>query len=117
MKTFKVLKHPQLGYQAVKAGFSWPGFLFSVIWLLIKKLWGHALIIIFIIILLASIEILFGNPETSFMVLFLELGVYIFVGINCNEWYVTKLKESGFDHIDTLQAETPDAAIRKIPKA
>jgi len=51
------------------------------------------------------------------MVLLLELGVYIFVGINGNEWYMTNLKQRGFEHIDTLQAETPDAAIRKIAKA
>ena len=117
MKTFKVFKHPHLGYQAVKVGFSWPGFLFSGIWLLIKKLWGHSLIVIPIIILLASLDMFFKNPGTSFMVLLLELGVYIFVGINGNEWYMANLKERGFEHIDTLQAETPDAAIRKIAKA
>ncbi len=117
MKTFKVFKHPALGYQAVKVGFSWPGFLFAVLWLLIKKLWGHALIVVSSIILLASIEMFFDNPQTFVMVLLLELGVYIFVGVNCNEWHVNNLQERGFELIDTLQAETSKVAIGKIAKA
>ncbi len=117
MKTFKVFKHPTLGYRAVKVGFSWPGFLFSLIWLLIKKLWGHALIFISSIILLALIEMFFDNTQTSVMVILLEFGVYIFVGINCNEWCVTNLQERGFELTNTLQAKTPDAAIGKIAKA
>lgn len=117
MKTFKVFKHPTLGYRAVKVGFSWPGFLFSVIWLLTKKLWGHALVLVSSIILLASIEMFFDNAQTSVMVLLLELGVYIFVGVNCNAWCVTNLQEHGFELIDTLQAETSKTAIGKIAKA
>lgn len=117
MKTFKVFKHPVLGYRAVKVGFSWPGFLFSVIWLLMKKLWGHALIVVSGIILLVSIEIFFDNAETSVMVLLLELGIYIFVGVNGNEWHTSNMQAQGFELIDTLQAETPALAIGKIRKA
>jgi hypothetical protein len=76
MKTFKVFKHPTLGYQAVKIGFSWPGFLFSVIWLLMKKLWRHALVVISGIILLTLIEVFFNNAQTSVMALLIELGLY-----------------------------------------
>ena len=117
MKTFRVLKHPTLGYRAVKVGFSWPGFLFCIIWLLIKKLWGHALIVISSLILLTSIELVFDNAQTSVMVLLLEVGVYVFVGINGNGWWVADLQERGFELVDTLQAETPDSAIGKIAKA
>lgn len=116
LRTFRVYRHPGLGYRAVKAGFSWPGFLFSVIWLLVKKLWGHALIVISGVILLASIELYFDNPETSFMVLLLEVGIYIFVGANGNEWCAADLREHGFELVDTLQAKTPGAAISKIAK-
>lgn len=117
MKTFKVFKHPTLGYRAVKVGFSWPGFLFSVIWLLIKQLWGHALAVMSGIVLLTLIEMFFNNTQTSVMVLLIEVGVYILVGVNCNEWLVTNLQALGFELIDTLQAETPHAAIGKIAKA
>jgi hypothetical protein len=114
MKTFKILSHPNLGYRAVKVGFSWPGFLFAIIWLLTKKLWEHALIVISSIVLLVAIELIFNNAQTSVMVILLELGVYIFVGINGNEWQVTKLQAHGFQIIDTLKAGTPEAAIKKI---
>ena len=117
MKTFRVLRHPNLGYRAVKVGFSWPGFLFCIIWLLIKKLWGHALIVISSLILLTSIELVFDNAQTSIMVLLLELGVYVFVGVNGNGWQVADLQERGFELVDSLQAETPAAAIGKIAKA
>ncbi len=59
----------------------------------------------------------FDNTQTSMMLLLLEFGVYIFVGVNCNEWRVTNLQERGFELIDTLQAETSHAAIGKIAKA
>jgi hypothetical protein len=117
MKTFKVFKHPTLGYQAVKIGFSWPGFLFSVIWLLMKKLWRHALVVISGIILLTLIEVFFNNAQTSVMALLIELGLYVLVGVNCNEWRMTYLQSHGFELVDTLQAKTPDAAIGKIAKA
>jgi hypothetical protein len=113
MKTFKVLKHSTLGYRAVKVGFSWPGFLFAVIWLLIKKLWGHALIVVSSIIMLTLIELFFDNTQTSVMIILLEFGVYFFVGVNGNEWRTTNLQERGFEIINTLQAETPKAAIGK----
>jgi hypothetical protein len=117
MKTFKVLKHPNFGYRAVKVGFSWPGFLFTIIWLLIKKLWVHALIVIFSIVLLSAIDMIFNNTQTYVMVFLLELGVYVFVGINGNEWRVTNSQAHGFELIDTLQAKTPKAAIGKIATA
>ena len=116
MKNFKVFKHPVLGYRAVKVGFSWMGFLFPAIWLLIKKLWWQALIVIASVILLTFVEMFFDNPETSVMVLLLEFGVYILVGVNGNEWCGINLQSHGFELLDTLQAETPLAAIGKIAK-
>lgn len=116
MKTFRVFHHPAHGYQAVKIGFSWPGFLFSVIWLLIKKLWRQALLVMAAVLLLASIEMYFQNIQTSVMVLLLEFSIYVFVGVYGNEWRMANLEARGFKVIDTLEAETPDGAIRKIVK-
>ena len=50
------------------------------------------------------------------LVLWLEIGIYIFVGAKGNEWRVINLQKRGFELIDTVQAETPDAAIGKIDK-
>ncbi len=114
MKTFNVFKHYALGYQAVKIGFSWPGFLFSVIWLVIKKLWVHAFIVVCSIILLTSIEIYYNNAETSIMVIILELGIYIIVGVNGNNWHMNNLREHGFELLATVQADNPSSAIQKV---
>jgi len=114
MKTFNVYKHYALGYQAVKIGFSWPGFLFSVIWLFIKKLWVHAFILICGIILLTSIEIYFNNVETSVMVIIIEFGIYIIVGLNGNKWYMNNLKEHGFELLATVKASNPASAIQQV---
>lgn len=114
MKTFNVYKHYALGYQAVKVGFSWPGFLFSVIWLIIKKLWIHAFIVVCSIIILTWIEIYFKNAETSIMVILLEFGIYIIVGANGNYWYMNNLEEHGFELVGTVRAENPSSAIQKI---
>jgi hypothetical protein len=114
MKNFKVFKHPVFGYRAVKVGFSWPGFLFPAIWLLIKKLWWHALIVVSSIILLSFIEVIFDNAQTSVMVLLVEAGIYILVGVNGNEWQMVNLQANGCELIDTVQAETPGEAIGKI---
>ena len=117
MKRFRVFQHTMHGYQAVKVGFSWPGFLFSVIWLLIKRLWMQAFILIAAILLLSSIELYFENIETSLMVLLLEFSIYVFVGVYGNEWRVVSLQDRGYKLIDTLEADTPDEAISKISNA
>lgn len=39
MKTFNVYRHPILGLEAVKVGFSWPAAFFGPIWMAVKKLW------------------------------------------------------------------------------
>jgi len=48
------------------------------------------------------------------LVLWLEIGIYIFAGAKGNEWRADNLLKRGFELIDTVQAETPNAAIGKI---
>jgi hypothetical protein len=103
----------------VKVGFSWPGLFFSGIWLLVKRLWGHTLLFLSLTLLLSFLEASFEKEESMagmVLVLWLEIGIYIFVGAKGNEWRVINLQKRGFELIDTLQAETPDAAIGKIDK-
>ena len=40
MKQYKVYKHPSGSTEAVKQGWSWPGFFFGFIWAMVKKMWG-----------------------------------------------------------------------------
>lgn len=119
-KPFKVFKHPASGYQAVKVGFSWPGLFFSGIWLLLKRLWGHALIFLSITLVFSYIETGFEKEENVFgmvLILWLEIGLYIIVGVKGNEWYAESLQKREFELIGIVEAETPGAAIEKYIKA
>ncbi len=120
IKPFKVFKHPTLGYQSVKIGFSWPGLFFSGIWLLTKKLWGYAFVFLSISIFLSFMEAAFEKEESlagMVLVLWLEIGVYIFVGVKGNEWRAANLQKRGFELIDTVQAETPMQQSQKSKKS
>lgn len=112
VKTYRVFLHPILGYQAVKVGFSWPGCFFGPFWALVKKLWWTALGLFCVLFLLRAIEIAFENNGSSGGVMLLaQLAVYIGVGMKGNAWRVSKLQKRGFELIDIVQAETPEAAI------
>ena len=120
IKTYKVYRHPVQGYQAVKDGFSWPGFLFTGVWLLYKRLWWHAAAFFLLAVLLVLIESGFDKEENTagiFLTLWVQIGIYIFVGFKGNEWQATNLLNRGYQLMDTVQAESPDAAIAKIMKA
>jgi hypothetical protein len=117
IKTFKIFQHPVFGYQAVKVGFSWPGLFFSGIWLLLKRLWWHALVFFLISFLLSFMEAGFEQEENItglVLVLWLQIGMYILVGVKGNEWNENGLRKRGFVLVDTVQAETPGAAIGKV---
>jgi hypothetical protein len=120
IRTFKVFKHPTLGYHAVKVGFSWPGLFFSGIWLLLKRLWGYALVFLSITMVLSFVEAGFEKEENiagMILTLWLEIGMYIFVGVKGNDWYADSLLKREFELIDTVEAETPGSAIDKYIKA
>ena len=117
LKTFRVFQHNVFGYQAVKVGFSWPGLFFSGIWLLLKRLWGHALVFLSITIVLSFIETGFEKDQNiagMVIVLWLEIGMYIFVGVKGNDWHAANLQKRGFELVNTVEAETPGAAISKV---
>ena len=119
MKTFDVYKHPTRGYEVVKTGFSWPAFFFSWIWAFIKKLWGYGFAVLGILIVLALIEGGFeleGSEGGVWVMILIQLGVLIWFGQMGNKWRNSNLKKRGYEHIQTLQAETSDAAIASVVK-
>jgi uncharacterized protein DUF2628 len=114
MKTFNVYKHPTQGYEAVKQGFSWPGFFFTAIWAFVKKMWGPGLVILGVFVLLVFAETVFeqeGSQGGVTIMLLFQFGLYIMVGMKGNDWRRENLVKRGFEKLNTLDAETPDAAI------
>lgn len=120
MKTFRVYRHPILGLQAVKDGFSWPGFFFTVIWALTKKLWLHACVFAGIYLFLGLLQsslllsFLLRSTDDNLVQLFFfifDVFISIYIGYSGNQWRVKNLHRRGFELVGTLQAATPDAAL------
>jgi hypothetical protein len=116
MKTFRVFRHPTLGLQAVKVGFSWPGAIFLGLWLLAKKLWSYAFAVITLSIALEAFEVLsvLQSPGITLFVFLAQLGIGAYVGFQGNTLLMNDLQKRGFQLIATVQAETPAAARGKI---
>lgn len=132
MKTFHVYHHPHLGAQAVKEGFSWPGFVFGWVWLLVKELWWLFLLFLgvgFASALLADLvfgqleDMGHGNMEYAFgrflFTTVVTVTVSLLTGFYGNRWCCRNLSRRGFNRIATLQAMSPDAAIQatELPQA
>jgi len=124
METFNVYKHPIRGIEAVKVGFSWPALLFGVIWMLVKKMWFFAGIWFGIGILLAS-ELTFdiveavtdGSEAGSYLILAVGYFVlWLIPAFKGNKWRKENLAERGYEFVNAVQAETPDAAIALVAK-
>lgn len=117
MKTFEVYKHPKLGYQAVKQGFSWPAFFFTVIWALVKRMWGNGGLLLGVFFLLFLGKAAFGAEGGELGVLLMNLlivALCIFVGFKGNDWWRNDLSRRGFSKLQSVQAGTPDAAIGEV---
>lgn len=114
MTLYDVLKHPSGGMYAVKRGFSWPAFFFSIIWLLAKKLWIHAVILFISIFILYTVEAAFynkGMKEGVLLAFALQILVFFFIGLLGNGWRKSNLTERGYRLSKLVKAKNPDAAI------
>lgn len=120
MKTFEIYKHPTLGFQAVKIGFSWPAFFFGIFWMLFSKLWGKVGLWFVIYIIAGFIEATAdsstdeGYQAIMYLLLFIAyVALWLIPAFKGNKWRTSNLTSRGFELITTVEAETKDAAIAK----
>ena len=138
MKRFEIFSHPVLGFEVIKSGFSWPGFFFTWIWLLICRMWGHAIAVAAIYVVAtplvaalfavaigftmddsmpeaevdATLEGLFGMAWWVGSVV-----VNVVVGIKGNGWRQKHLvRTRAFRHLKTVQARSSEAALLEVPQ-
>lgn len=104
MKNFDIFNSPLHGNTVVKKGWSWPGFLFCWIWMMVKGMWVTFAFTMLAIIILVSIV-----PEQSSRAL--ALVVNLIVGIFGNEWRVKELLRKGYTMMDTVSAGTAEQAL------
>ena len=130
MKQFEIYSHPTLGFEAVKNGFSWPGFFFTCIWMLICRMWVGAIVIVAIYgvgsLAADAIALTLGTDDVDTMtfdeaemIWFISQGLYalagfaisVSVGINGNRWRRNVLARRGFTHEKSMQAASAAAAV------
>lgn len=106
MNTYNIYKHPFFGIEAVKIGFSWPGFLFGICWMLAKKLWVLAGLWFIVLFVLTAFDMTF----IGYFIINIIFGVW------GNTWKETNLSRRGYEQIASIQAETQDAALAQVAK-
>lgn len=123
MKNYNVYKHADGKVEAVKQGWSWPGFLFGAIWALVKKLWSVAAILIGIAVLINIISVMMmpssydyyeQSSSAAAFGLFgnlLQLGIAIFLGVKGNSLREANLTKRGYAFVANINANNPDEAI------
>jgi len=123
MKTFKVYKHAAKGLEAVKVGFSWPGFLFGIFWMLMKKLWVLSLLWFGLYVVLGLIKTVTNESEESgaqaLVYLLLSAGylaLNLLPGLKGNQWREANLLKRGFELLGEARTDTSDAAVAQVVK-
>lgn len=108
---FNIYEHPSLGLEAVKIGFSFPALLFGIVWILTKKQWDMALLWAFLFVVFTNTHSVSWIPPIGYLFL------WLFPAFKGNAWREINLSKRGYELIDTIEAETPDAAIAKFVKS
>src|ERR1051326_1071092 len=111
-RTFEVFKHPT-DSQAVKRGFSWPGFFFTCIWALVKRLWlvGGVVLVISLVVSLVSSQTFRSSP---LLVVCASLVVRLVVGRSSDLWRSDALQADGYAYIGAIEARDAAAALARV---
>lgn len=114
MKTFIVYQYQNAGghLEAVKSGWSWPGFLFHWVWAFVKELnmLGVLLLFIYVVVYLLA----YVNYTVGILAALLQLGVSIWVGVKGNKQREQKLVNEGHVKVGTIEASSERVAVRKF---
>lgn len=114
MKTYNIYKSPTGAVEAVKQGWSWPGFSFSWIWAFVKGLnaIGAGILIGTIFLGILSVE----STAADTLLTLAGLGVSIWLGVQGNELRGSNLRKKGYDIVKTITAEMPEGAVAAFVK-
>jgi hypothetical protein len=88
----------------IKDGFSWPGLIFSLFWLLFQQLWLGALIFVLVSVMLGVLGAFLPLDDSAGMLLSLLPSLY--VGFEGNDMRRRKLLKKGFVQAGSVLAKT-----------
>lgn len=121
MRTYKVFRSPNSGlYQAVKSGFSWPAFFFTFFWMRLANVprdgfpavWSAWLGLIALLLFGAAGAFLDMPAVTHLLLPFAGVVYSVFVGMHANEWLAYDKKQSGWECVETIDADSEYNAIQ-----
>lgn len=113
MKQFKIFENPQSRIEAVKQGWSWPAFFFTIIWSFVKKMYalGSILLVAFFVggVISAAAG---GQAEEALdsLVGIAQIILSVVFGVNANRWRENNLQKRGFDYKTTVSAANAEGA-------
>jgi hypothetical protein len=113
MKQYKVFKHPSGEIEAVKQGWSWPAFLFSFIWAIVKKMWAIGIGLL----ILSLIFISMVGAGTDLLINIVSVIVSIVFGIYGNYWREKNLESRGYEMKKTISATNPGDAVAQFTES
>jgi hypothetical protein len=109
MKQFDIFEDENGNRDAVKEGFSWPGFFFKWVWAFVKGMPGYGLLFLGTATLALIIDQLSGAQHA--LPVLSGLSFSLWVGLEGNEWRRKNLLARGYQWIGTVEAESPAAAL------
>ena len=120
MSSYKVFKHPEKGFEAVKSGFAWLA-PFNPIWPLFRGLWALFITYIFFILVLASIDAqIYGLVDfidiknannLQWILLIVQIVIFVSPGFKGNEWTATNLQKKGYIFDCSIEASNKKEAL------
>src|SRR5882724_13390649 len=113
MRVYQIFKHPEKSAQAVKRGFSWPGFFFTWIWALTRGLWlAGGLIFLSAFVLGIFIQAM-GSKNWLFSFT-LDILFQLLIGTKGNLWRGNALENLGYRLLGVINARGPQDALAKV---
>ena len=120
MSSYKVFKHPEKGFEAVKSGFAWLA-PFNPIWPLFRGLWALFITYIFFILVLAGIDAQVYGPvdfidiknanNLQWILLIIQIVIFASPGFKGNEWTATNLQRKGYIFDCSIEANNKKEAL------
>ena len=120
MSSYKVFKHPEKGFEAVKSGFAWLA-PFNPVWPLFRGLWMLFMAYIFFILVLASIDVqIYGLEDfiditnannLQWILLIVQIFIFASPGFKGNEWTATNLQKKGYIFDCSIEAKNKNEAL------
>jgi len=120
MRSYRIFKHPDKGFEAVKSGFAWLA-PFNPVWPLFRGLWLIFITYIFFILILASIDVeiygLIGVIDITnannlqWIFLIIQIAILTSPGFKGNEWTSQNLQKKGYVFDCAIEAKNKNAAL------